>query len=65
MKTINPGDKWAFHSGGTTLEIFQITGLKANPANAQADHQSSFEDEDLEIDDDALKPFEDFLGGVD
>ncbi len=51
MKTINVGDEWAHHSGSTAPEIFQITGIKVNPANDQ-------------IDDDTLKPFEDFLRGV-
>lgn len=65
MKTINAGDKWAHHSGSTAPELLRITGLEANPAHDQVDPRFSSEDEDLGIDDDALKPFEDFLGGVD
>ena len=64
MKTINEGDRWAIHSGSTAPEIFQITGLKADLAYDQADTRSLSEDGDMGIDDDSLKPFEDFLGKV-
>ena len=57
MKTINEGDRWAHHSGSTAPEIFQITGFKANLRPLS-------ENEDLGINDDSLKPFEDFLGRV-
>lgn len=58
MITINEGDRWALHSGSTAPEIFQITGLEANS-------RSSSDEEDPEIEDDALKPFEDFLDKFD
>ena len=63
MKSINAGDRWAIHSGSNAPEIFKISGLEANPGNDGADPGYSHENSDL--DDDALKPFEDFLGKVD
>ena len=64
MKTINPGERWAIHSGSNAPEILNISSLKIKSANNQADPQSLPEDKDLGIDDDSLKPFEDFLGRV-
>jgi hypothetical protein len=57
MKTINAGDRWALHSGSTAPEIFQISGLQSKP-------RTSTENGDLGIDGDSLKPFEDYLDGV-
>lgn len=64
MKTINPGEKWAIHSGSTAPEIFKISRLEIKPARDNVDNQSLSEDTNLWIDNDSLGPFEDFLGRV-